>query len=46
MWLNKPVNDGATVPNVSFENLRAAKIDGLYCSRIGSTEVLINSDAA
>lgn len=40
------MNCGATVPRVSLENLRAAKITGLYCSRIGSTELRISSDAA
>lgn len=34
------------MPRVSFENFREAKITGLYCSRIGSTEFLISSDAA
>lgn len=41
-----PINSGATVPRVNFENLRDAKIAGLYCSRIGSTELLINAEAA
>uniref|UniRef100_A0A0A9DSZ7 Uncharacterized protein n=1 Tax=Arundo donax TaxID=35708 RepID=A0A0A9DSZ7_ARUDO len=41
-----PVNCGATVPRVSFENLSEAMITGLYCSRTGSTEALISSDAA
>jgi hypothetical protein len=31
---------------VSFENVRAAKTTGLYCSRTGSTETLMSSDAA
>lgn len=43
---NPPVNCGATVPSVSFENLREDNIAGLYCSSTGSTEVFINSDAA
>lgn len=46
MQLNEPVNCGATVPRVNFENLRDDKIIGLYCSRIGSTELRISSDAA
>lgn len=41
-----PVNCGATVPRVSLENLREDKITGRYCSRTGSTELLIRSDAA
>ena len=44
--LKQPVNCGATVPRVKVENLREAKIAGLYCSRIGSTESLITCDAA
>lgn len=43
---NQPVNWGATVPSVNFENLRDAKIIGLCCSRSGSTLLLINSEAA
>lgn len=46
MELNEPVNCGATVPRVNFENLRDDKTIGLYCSRIGSTELRISSDAA
>lgn len=44
--IDLPVNCGATVPRVSFENLREAMTIGLYCSRTGSTEVLMSSDAA
>lgn len=44
--LNEPVNWGATVPRVSFENLRDDMTIDLYCSRIGSTELRISSDAA
>lgn len=44
--INQPVNCGATVPSVNFENVREAKIAGLYCSRMGSTLLLISSDAA
>lgn len=40
------MNCGADVPRVNLENLREAKIAGLYCSRIGSTELLIISEAA
>lgn len=40
------MNCGATVPRVSFENLREDRTMDLYCSRTGSTEVLIKSDAA
>lgn len=43
---NKPVNCGATVPRVNFENFKEDKMIGLYCSSIGSTELLIRSDAA
>jgi hypothetical protein len=48
MWneMNKPVNCGATVPRVNLENLREDKTIGLYSSRIGSTDVLISSEAA
>jgi hypothetical protein len=40
------VNCGATVPRVNLENFREAKMTGLYCSRVGSTDALIKSDAA
>jgi len=43
---NIPVNCGATVPRVSFEKVIEANIGVLYCSRVGSTEVFISSDAA
>lgn len=46
MKQNPPVNCGATVPRVNLENLSDDSIIGLYCSRTGSTEVLINSEAA
>lgn len=41
-----PVNWGATVPRFSFENLNDDKMADLYCSRTGSIEVRIISDAA
>lgn len=43
---NVPVNCGATVPRVNLSNFIDDKIAGVYCSRIGSTLALINSDAA
>lgn len=44
--MNLPVNCGATVPNVSFENFKSSIIGDLYFSRVGSTFSLITSDAA
>lgn len=44
--IHQPVNCGATVPRVSLENFKEDNMIGLYCSRIGSTLVLISSDAA
>jgi hypothetical protein len=46
MKQSKPVNWGATVPRVNFENLRDDNITGLYCSSTGSSEAFISPEAA